>query len=51
MIYSTLGPLFKDSISEAGVGKGKYPVIQDYIRYSSEENNKKDIENEENTKK
>ena len=36
ILYTIVGPLFKDTISEAGVGKGTYPVVQDYIRFCTE---------------
>ena len=37
-LYAVVGPVYKDSISEAGVGASPYPVIQDYIRKESENN-------------
>lgn len=38
------GPIYKDSISEAGVGKSNYPVIQDFIRKSVKRNVEFDLE-------
>ena len=38
------GPIYKDSISEAGVGKSNYPVIQDFIRKTMKKNVEFDLE-------
>lgn len=35
-LYLIVGPLYKDSVSEAGTGSGNFVVIQDYIRRESE---------------
>lgn len=32
-ILLTFGSLFRESISESGLGKTKYPVLQDYLNY------------------
>ena len=41
-----VGPTYKDCVSESGVGAHVYPVIQDYIKFESENNRQFDFDME-----
>jgi len=45
-LYHIVGPIYKESVSEAGSGSVEYPVIQDYIRFETENNRNFDFDME-----